>query len=113
MITVVKNADPDDRSLRINYITNDKTTQVVLDKRRGGGTRLGSTLYHQRLRPALEYLELVDLVSKALRLERVYGYPLDLEFAVEGLNVWLLQARPIGVHAGDLRETLDHYPLAG
>ncbi|MCK9996596.1 MAG: hypothetical protein KAH56_10020, partial [Candidatus Krumholzibacteria bacterium] len=61
MITVVKNADPDDRSLRINYITNDKTTQVILDKRRGGGTRLGSTLYHQRLRPALEYLELVDL----------------------------------------------------
>ena len=113
MITVVKNVDPDDRSLRINYITNDKTTQVVLDKRRGGGTRLGTTLYHQRLRPALEYLELADLVSKALRLERVYGYPLDLEFAVEGLNVWLLQARPIGVHAGDLRETLDHYPLAG
>jgi len=112
MITVVKNADPDDRSLRINYITNDKTTQVVLDKRRGGGTRLGSTLYHQRLRPALEYLELVDLVSKALRLERVYGYPLDLEFAVEGLNVWFLQARPIGVHAGDLRETLDHHSLA-
>lgn len=113
MITVVKNDDPGDRSLRINYITNDKTTQVVLDKRRGGGTRLGSTLYHQRLRPALEYLELVDLVSKALRLEGVYGYPLDLEFAVEGLNVWLLQARPIGVHAGDLRETLDHYPLSG
>jgi len=113
MITVVKNDDPDDRSLRINYITNDKTTQVILDKRRGGGTRVGSTLYHQRLRPALEYLELVDLVSRALRLERVYGYPLDLEFAVEGLNVWLLQARPIGVHAGDLRETLDHHPLAG
>ena len=111
MITIVKNAAPDDLSLRINYITNDKTTQVVLDKRRGGDTRVVPTLYHQRMRPALEYLELAELVSKALRLEKVYGYPLDLEFAVEGVKVWLLQARPIGIHAGYLRETLAHHPL--
>jgi len=113
MITVVKNDDPEDRSLRINYVTNDKTTQVVFDKRRGKGTKVKPTLYHQRLRPALEYLELAELVSKALRLERAYGYPLDLEFAVEGMDVWLLQARPIGVQESDRRETLDRHPLVG
>lgn len=112
LVTVAKSDDPDDRELRLHYVTNDKTTQVVADRRRAGGTRVAPTLYHQRLRPALEYLELSELADMALRLERLYGYPLDVEFAVAGLHVWLLQARPIGAHAAALRETLERRPLA-
>ena len=112
MITVVKNPDPEKGSLRINYITSDKTEQVVRSKRRGG-TRLVETLYHQRQRPALEYLELAELVQKSLHLEAAYGYPLDLEFAIEGTRIHLLQARPLAAPAGVLRETLEHHPLRG
>lgn len=111
LVTVAKNADPDDPDLRLHYVTNDKTTQVVADRRRRGGTRVAATLYHQRLRPALEYLELAELVSLALRLEEGFGHPLDIEFALEGAQVRLLQARPVGAHAAALRETRARRPL--
>jgi phosphohistidine swiveling domain-containing protein len=111
MITVVKPLDSEQGALRINYITNDKTGQVVRNKRRGKGTRLIETLYHQRLRPALEYLELSELVQRSLHLEAAFGYPLDLEFAIEGTRIRLLQARPIGTPAGVLHETLEHHPF--
>ena len=38
--------------------------------RAGTGTRLEETLYHQRLRAALEYVELCELVQAAARLEQ-------------------------------------------
>jgi pyruvate,water dikinase len=85
---------------------------VIRDERKGTGTRLAETLYHQRLRPALEYIELCELVAKALALETAYGYPLDLEFALEGQRLWLLQARPIATFLGELQEMLALYPLA-
>jgi phosphoenolpyruvate synthase/pyruvate phosphate dikinase len=53
------------------------------------------TLSHQRLRPALEYIELCELVWAASRLETAYGYPLDIEFAIEGSALRLLQVRPV------------------
>jgi len=51
--------------------------------------------YHERLRPALEYVDLSELVRIATRLEEAYGHPLDIEFAVEGARLWILQARPV------------------
>jgi pyruvate,water dikinase len=53
------------------------------------------TLYHQRLRPALEYTDLAGLVRLSTALEDAYGYPLDVEFAVEGHRLWILQVRPV------------------
>ena len=49
----------------------------------------------ERLRPALEYRELEELVRRADRLESSWGVPLDLEFAYEDDRLWILQARPI------------------
>ena len=99
-------------ALQFTYLTTDKPLQVVRDERRGSGTRLVETLYHQRLRPALEYVELCELVDRSLDLEQAYGYPLDLEFAVEGARLWLLQARPIGIFWGELQTSLTRHPLA-
>ena len=61
----------------------DKSSRIVFDRRTGSGTRREETLYHQRLRPALEYTDLGELVRAAARLEQTYGYPLDIEFAFE------------------------------
>jgi pyruvate,water dikinase len=113
LVTVLKPAGDDaDDALRFTYLVADKPVQVVRDERRGTGTRLAETLYHQRLRPALEYVELEELVGRCLRLERAYGYPLDLEFAVEDQRLWLLQARPIGTFWGEFTESLARHPLA-
>jgi phosphoenolpyruvate synthase/pyruvate phosphate dikinase len=70
-----------------------------------------TTLYHQRLRPALEYIELKELVTLATRFEEMYGYPLDIEFALEDTRLWILQVRPVATYASIIRETLEKYPL--
>jgi pyruvate,water dikinase len=81
--------------LRFRYATQDKRERVVFDARFGRGTVKVETLSHQRLRPALEYIELCELAWAAQRLETAYGYPLDIEFAIEGSALRLLQVRPV------------------
>ncbi len=113
LITVVKDFEAGQDPTHLNYLTNDKPEQMVFDRRRGWGTRLEETLYHQRLRPALEYFELCEIVAKASALENAYGYPLDIEFALEGARLWLLQVRPIATFVAELRKTVEHFPLCG
>ncbi len=112
-VFVAKTRDLAERPLRFRYVTADKREQVIFDRRAGAGTIRAPTLYHQRLRPALEYVELAELARLAARLEAGYGYPLDLEFGLEGARLWLLQVRPVPVLLSTVRETLEHHPLAG
>jgi len=112
LVTVIKDFAIDELPVHLNYLTNDKPQQMIFDYRRGKGTRLQDTLYHQRLRPALEYTELCEIVAKAIVLEQAYGYPLDIEFALEDSKLWLLQARPITTFSAELRETIEDFPLA-
>lgn len=112
LVTVVKDFAPGEDPTHLNYLTNDKPEQMVFDNRRGFGTRLEETLYHQRLRPALEYFELCEIVARARALEDGYGYPLDIEFALEGDRLWLLQARPIATFRAELNKTLEYFPLS-
>ena len=86
---------------------------MALDQRVGQGTRTVETLYHQRLRPALEYTDLRELVRLAISLENLYGFPLDIEFAFTGVRLQILQARPIPLFQTLLLETVRRYPLAG
>lgn len=111
LVVVAKTNDLQEAPLRFRYITADKQERVVLNERVGFGTIRAQTLYHQRLRPALEYIELVELVRIADRLEAAYGYPLDIEFGIEGARLWILQARPVGTFPAIIRETMQHYPL--
>ena len=83
----------------------------MFNKKTGFGTVLSPTLYHQRFRPALDYVELCELVSVASRLEAAYGYPLDIEFGIEGTKLWILQVRPVTTFFPAFKETLDHYQL--
>ncbi len=97
--------------LRFRYITNDKRERIVFDARFGSGTTRVATLYHQRLRPALEYVELCEMAAAAARLESAFRQPLDVEFALEGGRLWLLQVRPVPAALAAWRETLDRHPL--
>ena len=110
-ITVTKKTDPEKELLRLRYITSDKAEQIIFNHRAGIGTIRLQTLYHQRLRPALEYIELCQLVSNAASLEKAYGYPLDIEFGIEGSHLWLLQARPVASFLSVLNETIERFPI--
>jgi len=110
-VVVAKEGDLERGPLRFRYVTADKREQVLFDRRAGFGTSRVECLYHQRLRPALEYVELAELVRVASRLETAYGYPLDLEFEIEGAQLFVLQARPVATHLSLVRETQERHPL--
>ena len=111
LIFVAKTPDQRGVPLRFRYITSDKQERVVFDARAGLGTIRNQTLYHQRLRPALEYVELAELVRIADGLEGAYGYPLDIEFGIEGPSLWILQARPVGTFPAMIREITTYHPI--
>jgi pyruvate,water dikinase len=111
-VIIDKQGDLEHGPLRFRYITADKRDQVLFNRRAGFGTCRSECLYHQRLRPALEYVELCELASTAAKLEAAYGYPLDIEFAIEGTKLWILQARPVAISQSLFLETRGRYPLA-
>ncbi len=110
-VVVAKEGDLERGPLRFRYVTADKRERVIFDRRAGFGTSRAECLYHQRLRPALEYVELAELVRIAARLETAYGYPLDIEFGIEGSQLFILQARPVATFLSLLQETLERHPL--
>ncbi len=111
LVTVAK-GEPGDPVLRFHYLTADKRQRVVFDERYGQGTIRADTLAHQRLRPALEYPELGELVDVALRVERAYGHPVDIEFGFEDAQLCVLQVRPVPATLMVWHETRDRFPLA-
>ncbi len=110
-ITIEKDASLAGDDLHFSYETRDKRERVVFNTRAGRGTIRVETLYHQRLRPALEYVELCELVHAAARLETAWGHPLDIEFAIEGPALRLLQVRPVPAALAVWRETAERLPL--
>ncbi|MGD8376749.1 MAG: PEP/pyruvate-binding domain-containing protein [Acidobacteriota bacterium] len=97
--------------VRFRYRIADKRERIAFDEKIGRGTVQTETLYHQRLRPAMDYGEVCDLARTAARLESIYGHPLDIEFAIEGNRLWLLQVRPLGIALALVRETAARFPL--
>ncbi len=109
-IVVRKTADIERGQPIVRYRVREKREQVVWNRRAGVGTIKVETLAHQRLRPALEYPELVQLVRVAVRLEREFGYPIDVEFALEGARLWILQVRPVPSFAAVLADAIREAP---
>jgi len=97
--------------LHFRYTTAEKKEYVVFDQRAGLGTIQCEAPFHQRRRPALEYAELCELVAVASLLETSYGYPLDIEFGIEGKRLWILQARPVPASMRSFQETIEKHPL--
>jgi phosphoenolpyruvate synthase/pyruvate phosphate dikinase len=109
---VVSKHEATPSTLKFHYVTGDKRQRVVFDARAGLGTVRVDTRSHQRFRPAMEYVELLELVQAALRLEAAYGYALDIEFGFEGTRLWILQVRPVPGSLSVWRDTEEQYPLS-
>jgi len=110
-LVIVSKDDPRDLALRFRYLTADKRQRVIFDERFGQGTVRADTLAHQRLRPALEYPELRELVDVALRVEHAYGHPVDIEFGFEDARLRVLQVRPVPASLTVWHETMERFPL--
>ena len=92
--------------LELEYKVADKRHRVVLTSGARRRTRVADVPYHQRLRPALEFVEIEELVAAALKLEGVMRHPLDIEFAFEGPHLRILQVRPVPVFHASLASPL-------
>jgi pyruvate,water dikinase len=88
--------------LDLDYKVADKRHRVVLAPESSQRTQVTSVPYHQRLRPALEFVEIQELVAAALQLEAALHHPLDVEFALEGAEFHVLQVRPVPVFHASL-----------
>jgi len=61
----------------------------------GKGKFLGSIPYTERKQPSLSEDQLQKLVEFALRIETIFGSPQDIEWAINGNEIMILQSRPI------------------
>jgi pyruvate,water dikinase len=50
---------------------------------------------NERLRPALSFAQSRTLAKLARVVEQVFGAPQDIEWAIEGHTIYLVQSRPI------------------
>ncbi len=107
---VSKETDLDGIKLRYRPVINEKLEKVVFNEKEGVGTIRSEVSYYQRLRPALEYVEIYELTKIAHRFEKIYGYPLDIEFCIEGSKIWILQVRPVPTFFSVLRANCS-YPI--
>ena len=79
-------------------VSADVTTKdrmVSLDRSEGQGTAEMAVPAGQREAQALSPKQLSALIDLGLRIERQQGSPQDIEWAVDGDAVFILQARPI------------------
>jgi phosphoenolpyruvate synthase/pyruvate phosphate dikinase len=60
-----------------------------------GGTRDFETPALMRAQPSITDAQIIELAELALELETGMGMPVDIECAVQGSDVYLLQCRPI------------------
>ncbi len=83
-----------------------KTFEIVRDPR-AGGTAHRDLPPDKADSPSLLDRHLLDLADLGIRLENHYGQPQDVEFAVAGDRIYLVQTRPITVLAGAARRPAD------
>ena len=69
-----------------------KETQIVYDDKNTKEEPVSET---KRIVRALNDTEIAGLVSAALNIEKHYGMPMDIEWAIQNNNIYILQARAI------------------
>ncbi len=111
-VVVAKGGDPRHESLRFRYLTSDKQSQVVFNERAGSARCAPRPSITSDFAPHSSTSSCANSWRIATDLEAAYGYPLDIEFGIEGTRLWILQVRPMAVYVPALRETLDDDPIS-
>jgi rifampicin phosphotransferase len=81
----------------VSYQLGDKQVMTVAD---GVGTLETETPAGLRSTPVLSPAQAAELGRVGLSIEKLYGEPVDVEWARAGGELWVLQARPITTRAG-------------
>jgi len=88
-----------------NYVVNKEDTRPI-SKRTGkkkiyftrdaGGETIKYNLPEEiQVKPVLDNFEIKTLANYAIRIEEHYKWPQDIEFAIEGGHIYIVQSRPI------------------
>ena len=97
---------PDQYLMRFDQVSDAVTILSRQVAMKGAAQRLGMDgvqdeplLLDARNRSSLTDEELIELTRLAKRIERTFQHPVDVEWAIDDLGIWLLQARPVTVVA--------------
>ena len=98
-------------------VISAKTLEYVPDLRAAGGVLCREVAAPRQLEPCLSEAEAVALAALGKRIEKHYGRPMDIEWAIDARfphprNVFLVQARPETVWSRKKRQVLDTAPPA-
>lgn len=85
----------DRQTMTIAQDIGSKERIVVPNEELGAGTIEVAVPREQRELPCLSPNEIQELAQIGLRIEQLYGRPQDIEWAIDGNGVHILQARPI------------------
>ncbi|GAT69976.1 pyruvate phosphate dikinase [Planomonospora sphaerica] len=80
---------------RRTVVAETVASKTVMTVRTPGGTREEPVPPGLRDRPALSAAQALELAGLGLRIEELYGHPVDVEWALHGGRPYILQARPI------------------
>lgn len=69
--------------------------QIAIYPEKAGGVRQVDLTHAQRTQTVLTDKQIIDLAQLGTRVEAHYGTPQDIEWAIVGEQLYLLQARPI------------------
>ncbi|MEC7985327.1 MAG: PEP/pyruvate-binding domain-containing protein, partial [Myxococcota bacterium] len=83
------------REGELHHTVADKDIMFVSDPKSHTGTREEETPPEKRHIRSLPTEHLHKLCTRAAQLETSFAYPLDIEWALEGEEIFFLQARPI------------------
>lgn len=82
-----------DRNGRLqNVVIGSKETQIVYSE---SGTQSISVSEDMQKKQVLDETVISRLVSEAMRIEKHYGHPMDIEWAIRDDEIFILQARSI------------------
>ncbi len=83
-----------DTMMIVDRMVADKSTMTVVAPDAAGSSTI-ATPADLVNKPVLTASEAWDLLDAALRIERELGAPQDIEWAIDGTQMWIIQARPI------------------
>jgi pyruvate,water dikinase len=75
--------------------SQDIASKEVMTVRVSGGTRQEPVPAEKRMRAALQPAQAAELVRLGVKIEQLYGQPMDIEWAMCDQRIFILQARPI------------------
>lgn len=96
----------------IKQITGSKEVEIIYDAD-NGGTRKVSVDESKRKQSVLNKEQIAALVKEGVRIEKHYGHPMDIEWAVKSDRIYILQARSITTLKEHTRKTFTEKDFEG